>query len=103
MTSTSAHNGLDGGGAAHHESAPRAGAVEELLHRRVAGQFEDAPRRAERVESLPAEAKTRLLDGLPECGEIQAGDGDAVAQTGRRGGTELDLAARLGGEHAPAG
>src|SRR5215468_7931782 len=97
------HADLDGGRAAHHEPAPRAGPVEELLHGRVTGQFENAPRRAERVESLPAEAETLLMDGLPECGEIQARDGDAVAQTGRGCGTELDLAARLGGERAPAG
>jgi hypothetical protein len=43
------------------------------------------------------------MDGLPEGGEIQAGSFDALAQTGRGCGTELDLAARLGGEHAPAG
>src|SRR6266566_2349229 len=97
------HADLDRGGAAHHEPAPGAGPVEELLHRRVARQFEHAPRRAERVESPPAEAETLVMDGLPDGGEIQAGAGDAVARTCRGCGTDLDLAARLGGEHAPAG
>jgi hypothetical protein len=43
------------------------------------------------------------MDSLPEGGEIQAGAGDAVARTCRGCGTDLDLAARLGGEHAPSG
>src|SRR5262249_56212396 len=95
--------GLDRGGAAHPEPPPRAGPVEEVFDRRVARQLEHAPRRAERVESLPAEAETLLMDGLAEGGEIQAGVGDAFAQTCRGCGTDLDLAARLGGERAPAG
>src|SRR5205823_12305485 len=44
-----------------------------------------------------------LLDGLPESGEILARNGDAADRTCRGCGTDLDLAARLGGERALAG
>ena len=76
-------------------------AVEELLHRRVPRQVEHPERRSERVESLPVQAETRLVDGLPERGKIPACDRDALAETSRGSGAEFHLAARLGGERSP--
>src|SRR3984885_11591677 len=93
---------LDGGGAAHHDPAPGAGAVEELFHRRVARKVEDAARGSEGIEAVPGEAEARRRDGLANGRKVAAGRRHAAAQAGGGRGTQLDLAAGLGGEPAPA-
>ena len=87
----------------HIMAAPWAAPVKELFHRRVAGQFEHAPRRAKRSSPCPLRQRPAWWMACRRAARSHARDVNAVTQTGRGCGTELHLAARLVGEHALAG
>ena len=91
---------LHRGGAAHHQPAPRAGSVEELLHRRVPGHLEHPVRGPQRVEALPGQAQASGKHCLAEGGQIAAGDVHAGGEALRWRGTDLHLPAGLRGKTA---
>src|SRR6266702_6230734 len=82
--------------------APGPAAVEEFLHRRIAGQFEDAGGRAVRVYAPPDETEAGRLDRVPHGGEVTAGIAHAAADFGSRRGRDFDLATWLYREPALA-
>ena len=92
---------LDGSRAAHHDPAPRATAVEELLHRRITGQVQHAGRGAVRVHAQPGESQAGPFESLAHGGEVTAGLGYAAADADGRGGADLHLAPGFDGQ-APA-
>ncbi len=96
------HAHLDRGGAAHHDPAPGAAAVEEFFHGRVTRQVQDAPRGSEGIKAVPGEAEPRGGDGLADGRKVAPGRRYAAAQAGGGRGTQLNLAAGFGSQPTPA-
>src|SRR6185312_13180134 len=90
-------------GAAHHEPAPVAVTIEELLHRRIAGKLKYTVRAAERINAAACEGEAGVPERLVQDREVAARHGDTVAEVLRWSCAELDLTAWLQGQVAGSG